>query len=127
MAQKYCSATKKDGGPCRSWACSGSDYCFVHDPAQAKERNIARRKGGKARHGRVLGEIAEPPEPVRLQTIADVLDLLERTANDVLRLENSLSRARTITALCGVVIKAIQDGELEDRVNEILATLKGRQ
>jgi len=127
MAQKRCNATKRNGQPCQGWACSGSDYCFIHDPARAQERRNSQRKGGKARHGRTIGETAEPAAPVTLQTIADVLNLLERTANDVLSLENSLSRARTVTAICSVAIKAIQDGELEDRVNEILATLKGRE
>lgn len=125
MAQKLCDAIKRNGQPCQSWACSGSDFCFAHDPAQAKERQAARRKGGLARHKHVV--VANESEPIRLQTIADVLAFLEKLAGDLMLLNNTPQKIRAGTALANAARAAIQDGELEVRVNEVLAILKRRE
>jgi len=118
--QERCRATKRDGQPCGSWA--GSDgFCFVHSPERAGDVAAARRKGGAARHGRVIGAIV-PSEAVKLATMADVLDLLGRCVNDALALENSLNRTRTLTAICGTWAKCYEVSEIERR----LAALEGR-
>ena len=92
---KKCEALTKAGTPCAAWAVEGSDFCFWHDPAQAKARAAARAKGGRARHGRHIGQTGTT-EPVEIGNMADVVALLQRTINDALSLENSLQRARTI-------------------------------
>jgi len=56
----------------------------------------------------------------------DVIDLLNRSVNDVLQLENSINRARCIATLAGVLIRALEFGELEERLAAVEAALKGR-
>lgn len=62
-----CSATTKKGEQCKAYALADSDFCFTHDPAHAGERAQARSKGGRARHGRILGQTGDI-EPVTLSS-----------------------------------------------------------
>jgi hypothetical protein len=121
-----CKAKNARGEPCGAYAMRGSKYCFHHDPAKAEERKVARTKGGRARHGRTLAEGGNDG-PVQIETVADVVDLLVRTINDVLSLENSIQRARAIGYLAGVVVKALEVAELEERVAALEAALKTRR
>lgn len=120
---RHCNATKTDGQPCQAWAVRGSEYCYWHDPGLAAERKAARRKGGLARHGRNIGPAGDPGV-VTIFHVADVLALLERAVNDVLRLENSIQRARAIGYLAGVIVKALELADLEERVASLEAALK---
>ena len=126
MTAQECQATTQTGAPCHAFAVAGSDYCFHHDPAHAAQRRAARRKGGRARHGRLIGPI-RPPEPVTLETMRDVTLLLKRTINETLQLENSLHRARTIGYLAGFVLKALEMTTLEERVAALEAALEWRE
>ena len=120
---RLCEATNKDGGPCRGYAVTGSDYCFWHDPALADRRKLARTKGGRARHGRALGAVHRG-QPVHIAELADVVKVLEAELNALLTLEKSISRARAVGYLCGVLVKVYKDTELEARIVALEAQAK---
>jgi hypothetical protein len=103
----------------------GSDFCYWHDPGMAEARRQSRAKGGRARHGRTV----KPPsgrDPVTVEVAGDVLPILERAINDVLALENSISRARAVGYLCGQVVKAFEVTELQERVEALEVALSKR-
>lgn len=114
---RHCKAVNARGLPCGGYATAGSDFCFAHDPDRAKERKAARSKGGYARHGRQLLTAGDLPESFR--TIADVTELLECTVKDALTLENSIARARAVGYLAGILFKALEVGDLEERIAEL--------
>jgi hypothetical protein len=60
--------------------------------------------------------VGQDVEPVVLATAADVMRLLERTANDLAALENSINRARAFVALAAVAVRTIETSELEQRL-----------
>lgn len=122
--RQHCQATRKDGQPCRGYPGAGG-FCLAHDPARAGAIAEARRRGGRARHGRKIGTTGDGPS-VNLVTLADVLQLLGRAVNDCLALENSLSRARTLGYLCGVWSDAYETSELERRVAALEAAQHGQ-
>jgi hypothetical protein len=126
MTAPKCQATTQHGTPCNAYALAGSDYCFHHDPARAAERRQARRKGGRARHGRHVGPVGQAP-PLTLNTMADVTTLLQHTINATLQLENSLQRARTTGYLAGLLIKALDITALEQRITELENVLRARE
>jgi hypothetical protein len=111
-----CEALRRDGEPCRSWTVSGSRFCLAHDPARAAQIAEARRRGGKARHGRRIGTTGEVVH-VELAGPGDVLKLLERAVNDALEAENSLSRARVVGYLGSVYAEIWKTTELERRLS----------
>ena len=108
-----CTATTARGDPCGAYACSGSEWCFWHDPSRAEDRAEARRRGGLARHGRSL---AGAVGSVEIREVRGVLSLLERAVSDVFELESSIARARTVGYLVGVALRALELSELEARV-----------
>jgi len=68
----------------------------------------------------------------RIKNAKDVLELLERTIKEVenLRCESNgevLSKARTIGFLAGYLLKAIEIGELEQRISSLEEILKIRK
>ena len=130
---RACKATCKTGKPCKGQALPNSDYCLFHDPTRATIRAAGRKLGGSNRQGRKTSTIAlraeasgQPLPPISLRTVEDVLGLIEETVNDVRLLENSNQRARTIASLAAVAIKALEIGEIEQRLRLIESILQNQ-
>jgi len=75
----------------------------------------ARRAGGRARHGRHIGEIGAT-EPVVLQGPGDVLRVLQDELNEVRSMERSIARARAVGALLSVYLATWESSEIERRL-----------
>lgn len=120
-----CRATKANGEPCGGFP-NESGFCLAHDPARAGEIAAARRAGGRARHGRVVGPVGSG-QPVKLAAVGDVLALLERAVNDVLALENSVNRARAVGYLAGAWGALYESSELERRIAALEAASHDKQ
>jgi hypothetical protein len=112
-----CQASTKAGQPCQGYAGVGSTYCFIHDPEKRAKRKEARSAGGKARHRRrITWADEEIRAAVRIRSVDDVLALLERAVVGEMQLENSHSRNRTIASLAAAALRALEVGELEQRL-----------
>jgi hypothetical protein len=98
------------------------------DPDRAREyqrdyRRMQRAAGGCTGNGTTLVPVA-----FRLQTAADVLNLLGEQVEAV-RAEQeagTLEKARTIGYLAGIALKAIEAGNLAARIEMLEAVLKQR-
>ena len=121
---KRCEARNRRGEPCGAFACDGSVFCFMHDPGRAAECKAARSRGGRARQGRCIGPGSV--EPVELQSVADVIRLLDLAVREAWSLENSLQKARTLGYLAGVALRAVEAGGLEERVSRLEEMLRTR-
>ncbi len=94
-------------------------------PACAPNGKQPAAPGGKARHRRhITWADEEIRVSVRIRSVADVLALLEKATVDELRLENSHSRNRTIASLASAALKALEVGELEQRITALEAQLE---
>ena len=125
VAPRACSAIKDDGSRCRANAQSDSDYCFMHDPAHADEMAEARRLGGLRR--RKEKAVAGAYDIEDLENVGNVRRLIQIAVMDTLSLENSIARSRTIAYLAQVALKALETGELEERLVALEAALKPRE
>ena len=123
---KRCKATNRTGAPCNAYAVSRSDFCYWHDPERADERRANSARGGHARHGRTIGTTGDA-DPVKLESVADVLPILASEITTLLTLEKSVSRARAVGYLAGVVIKTFEVSELQERVAAVEAALRARE
>ncbi len=118
MAQ--CTATTASGKPCGAPAQHGRPFCFAHDPDRAAERADARQRGG---YNRRTPKATDPDGyPTRLRSVADVQALLEATLRDTTLQENSGSRTQALVRLAHGALKALEVGDLEER----LAALEAR-
>jgi hypothetical protein len=121
--KKPCKATTRDGSRCHAAALPGSDFCFFHDPSRAAERREAQALGGRQNRMKVLGAAA--PD-VKVEGCQDVVALMSETINQVRKGLIDPRVANTVGYLANVLIRAVQQGELETRMAELEALVKSR-
>jgi hypothetical protein len=117
-----CNHKKPDGARCRANALPGTERCMFHDPAKAAARAAGRQKGGvnRSKPAATLG----PDTPdLPLKSVADVVAALGQTINQVRSGRLAVNVGNCLGVLAGVLLKAIEGGELEQR----LAALEARQ
>ena len=110
-----CDFTKANGESCQANAVSGSTLCFWHNPANAVERAQARLKGG---HNRQVRK-GEGHGPYSIKSVEDVMTALNDALNDADLLENSHARSRSVGYLCQIMLKGLEVGELEARLEAL--------
>ncbi len=121
---ELCKHIKDDGTRCRARKVHGSDYCFFHDPARAAERAAARQAGGRKGKAPVL-----PPEtPQRpVKTACDVIELLAETIHQVRVGELDPRVGNCVGYLSGIILKANEQGEMEQRLAALEAVVAGQR
>ena len=121
---RQCKGTKADGTRCRTNAMTGSEYCFFHDPAKAEEQEAARQAGGRVGKTRVL-----PPDTpdAPLSSMADVVALLGQTINQLRRGEIDPRVANAVGYLSGTLLKALQQGDIEQRLADLEAIARHQE
>lgn len=112
---KVCKTTKNNGEPCQSPAIGDTGYCYFHNPEMASKRAESRKKGGLNRRAGKKSEHG----PYSIRGSDDVMRALEDALNDVDALENSHSRARTIGYLCQIILKTLEIGAIEERLEAL--------
>jgi hypothetical protein len=106
---------------CKNRPAKGSVYCFFHDPTLKEKRKAATSAGGK------LGRRATLPTgtPDFEATSAEsVVELLSRTVNQTLRGEIDPKVANVVGYLTGVILRAREQGEIEERLAKVEEALK---
>lgn len=117
----HCKARTQGGKPCQAKPLRGKSYCFTHDPANARARAAARRKGGertRINHGAAV-------LPAQVETIHEAREILRYVMGELMQHENSLQRARILLALHDSFIKSLEIGELEERIAALEALKNG--
>jgi hypothetical protein len=117
-----CQTLTKEGRPCEADCQSGKDLCVFHDPAKQSDGHRARRAGGLARSNPARVLPADAPD-VQLGTCRDVCNLLAETVSQVRRGELDSRAANTIGYLSGILLKALEQGLLEERLLKVEAAL----
>ena len=108
------------------------DFCFWHSPEHAEAAAEARRLGGlRRRKERITGGAYDF---VGLESVAQIRRLLEIATADTLVLESSIARSRALAYLSQMALKALEVGELEERVRALeevtrprMRTVRGRR
>jgi hypothetical protein len=116
-----CKAKKPDGSDCQAVALPGSEYCFFHDPEKAEKRREAQSLGGRHNHMKTLD--ADTPD-VKIETCKDTIPLLSQTINQVRKGQLDPRPANTIGYLVSVFIKAVEQSDIEKRIEAIEAAVK---
>ena len=110
---------------CRAAPLREGEYCFMHSPEHAEDMAEAGRLGGLRRRREVA--VAGAYDFAGLQTVADIRRLLEVAVLDILGLENSIGRARTLAYLATTAVKLLEVGELEQRLAALEGALHGQK
>jgi hypothetical protein len=110
---RQCKAKTKSGKRCEGYALTGSDFCLTHDPKRAKDRADRNRRGGRAHRSPKPTEGVAAP---KIESVADVLAIVNFVIADLWVLDNTVPRARGLLAAGEAAVKALEIGELEERV-----------
>ena len=114
-----CKFVKSNKEPCQAKCMTDSDYCYWHNPDVAAKRAEARKKGGQNRRAGKQSNHG----CYSIKTTDDILVALEDALNDACGLESSHARARTIGYLCQILLKALEVGALEERLQALEGTI----
>jgi hypothetical protein len=117
LTTRSCQAVKENGEPCQQAPLRDSSFCFWHSPDHAKQAAEARRLGGRRRKRE--GTLSGAYDFDGLDSVPKVRWLLEIAALDTLSLENSVARSRTLAYLAQVALKALEVGELAERIDAL--------
>jgi hypothetical protein len=98
------------------------------DADKARDYQREYRRTRRAGDGCTTPCTAPVPLPFRLQTAQDVIDLLQEQVAAVRadRKAGTLEKARAVGYLAGVVLRAIESGNLTARIEMLEAVLKQR-
>jgi hypothetical protein len=121
--KKLCKANKSDGSKCEVAAVTDSEYCFFHDPDRATDRKAAQSLGG---HGNRIKALDEGVPDVKMESSGDVVALLSRTINQVLKGVIDPRIANTVGYLANNTMRALEQSELKIRIEKLEAMLENR-
>jgi hypothetical protein len=121
--KRKCNFRKSDGSRCGADAQSGKPLCVFHDPVKAAAGYMARRRGGINRHrpATVL-PLETPDNPLR--NTQDVSSLLGESINQVRKGQLEPRVANAMGYLASILLGALQQGPLEERLARLEAALE---
>jgi hypothetical protein len=120
---RLCQQILPDGRRCRARRISSSSYCFFHDPESKGKRMAAQRAGGMKNKNR-MARLPELTPDAPLAEAKDVSRLLAQTINQVRRGELDPKVANAVGYLAGILLKSIQESEIETRVAALEAATR---
>jgi len=121
-----CRYIKSDRSGCRANARHGSIYCFFHDPDSAIVSEAARKNGGRKRSRRAAVLPADTRDQP-LDSVSDVTVLLAETINQVRRGQIDPRISNAVGYLAGILLRAKEKDELEQRLARLESVLAGQQ
>jgi hypothetical protein len=119
-----CKGISKGGERCQAKPLRESDFCFWHDPEHAEEADQARKLGGQRRRREKITEGAYDLQG--LDTIEGIRRYLEVAMSDLMGLENSVARSRTLISGALAAAKLLEVGEMEERMQAVETALGPR-
>ena len=121
---RTCKHVKDDGQFCGSPPLLDDVFCFMHSPQTAGEAAEARRLGGLRRRKEKITQGAYDFDG--LEDVPKIRRLLEIAVVDTLGLESSIARSRALAYLAQMAFKALEIGELEERVQALEEAMRPR-
>jgi len=119
-----CQFVKTNGQRCGAPPLRDGTFCFWHSPEKAEDVAEAQRLGGMRRKREKTVAVAYEVDGLR--DVDQLRRILEIALVDTLSLDNGVPRNRTLIALVMTGLKAMETGELEDRVAALEAAVRGR-
>jgi hypothetical protein len=120
---RKCKFRKQNGDSCCADPQSGKDLCVFHDPAHANDGRRARRAGGLNRTHTAAVLAPDTPDHA-LGSTKDVCALLGDSINRLRHGELDPRVANAIGYLASVLLRALEQGPVEERLAHLEATLR---
>lgn len=121
---KRCNGKNAQGERCGSTPRGDSGLCLWHDPDLVEVANEARRAGGLKRKKEAAVRAAYDVD--ELDSIADVRRVVEIAVTDLLGMDSTIQRNRTLLVAAQVAARLLEAGEFEQRLEAIESVLGER-
>ena len=118
---RTCKQLKKDGNPCGANSQIGKSVCVFHDPEKREQGQKARRAGGLTR-SRPRSMPKDSPD-MQLGSARELAAFLSDSINQVRRGELEPRTANTVGYLSSLLLKALEQSVLEERLDRIERSL----
>jgi hypothetical protein len=119
---RQCEHRLPNGKRCRAHARTNDRFCFFHSASTLADRGRARRAGGVAR-SRSAAVLPGDTQDLPLHDTRDVCALLAESINQVRRGQLDPRVANAVGYLASILLGALQQGPLEERLQRLEATL----
>jgi hypothetical protein len=119
-----CTYLKPDGSSCNAHPMTGAVFCFLHNPETKDRREAAVRKGALAPKPR---RDAELMAVIPVKSIEGVLALIEDTINRIRTEPMTHQKANCIGYLANIALKALEVGEVDDKMDLINSVILERR
>ena len=119
ISRRRCTVRRTDGQPCRTAPQLGSDYCWMHDPANAEAVAEARKLGGHRRKREIAVRGAYDMENVN--SVEGAQRVIEIALLDLLSLDPSLSRCRSLLYAAMIIFKGLEVSDFAERLKALEA------
>ena len=119
---RQCEHRLPTGKRCRAHARTNDRFCFFHSAATLADRCRARRAGGVAR-SRSAAVLPGDTQDLPLHDVGDVCTLLAESINQVRRGQIDPRVANAVGYLASILLGALQQGPLEERMERLEVTL----
>ncbi len=124
MVRRMCIARTNAGRVCHANPVSDSAYCYRHDPGSAEEAAEASRRGGLRHKAERL--MAASVDFQGLGSVDAIQRALEIPYYEVIPLERTTERSRTMVSAALGAMKLLPFRELADRMARLEAALEAR-
>lgn len=124
MASSGCTAKTVDGRACRATPRRDSGLCLWHDPDLVEAAKEARRVGGQRNRREVTVRAAF--NVGELDSIPDIRRIVEIVVTDLLGMESTVQRNRTLLVAAQVAASLLEVTELAERLSSIEAVMAPR-
>jgi hypothetical protein len=105
----------KNGKHCGAFAMNKSEFCFSHNPEAKEQKQLAVMKGGKALKRSACVQLAT----VDINDKKDVIPFLVAVINELRGGKIDNRKANSLAYVGGVLIKAYELAEMEDRLEKV--------
>ena len=123
--RKRCKAFNARNEPCAAWVMKDKDYCWVHEPSNKEAADAARKLGGSVNQVKHSSRVNPGQIPDKIRTVEDLLGLLDYAKDELLMLNNGLSRNKAIVQLAAAYTQVLKEGEVQDRIGDIEDEIHG--
>ena len=117
----HCTATNKNGTPCRARPRPNRSYCWAHDDELTERRAARNRAGGKAKSHTARAAKRVPSD------LRAVLEELYETLAELRAGTLPKGRAMEVAALCRAIVAVYEVGAVEAELAALETTFKERR
>ena len=119
-----CQFVKTDGEHCKAKALDDDKFCFFHSK---NEEVVQSRKQAASKGGRSNKKVEYMQGPIKINSTSEIIDLYEKTVNDLRAGKIDIRRANSIAYICNSMLKAFEQRDVLAKLQtlETVLNVKG--